>query len=73
MVSPSPKFATIGNWEAISGMPRRTTYERLASGDLKAIKVGARTLIDVDAGLVWLRSLPKAQIRAPRGGSREAA
>jgi hypothetical protein len=47
-------------------MSRTATYNALGRGDLKAIKVGSRTLIDVDAGLAWLRSLPSAQIRAPK-------
>jgi hypothetical protein len=66
MDTPSPKFATIDNWVALSGVGRRSTYDLLGSGDLKAVKVGARTLIDVEAGLAWLRSRPAAVIRAPR-------
>jgi hypothetical protein len=62
----SPKFCSIDNWCALSGMGRRVTYAELGVGNLKAIKVGARTLIDVDAGLAWLRSRPAAVIRAPR-------
>jgi hypothetical protein len=64
--APAPKFATIDNWCAISGMRRRTTYDELGLGNLKAIKVGARTLIDVEAGLAWMRSRPAAIIRAPK-------
>jgi hypothetical protein len=66
METPSPKFATIDNWLAMSGMGRRSTYDELGRGNLKAVKVGARTLIDVDAGLTWIRSRPAAMIRAPR-------
>jgi hypothetical protein len=66
METPSPKYATIENWLVISGMGRRTTYDELGLGNLKAIKVGARTLIDVEAGLAWLRSRPAAVIRGPR-------
>jgi hypothetical protein len=73
MNSPTPKFAPIEQWTIISGIPRRTTYERLGTGDLKAIKVGARTLIDVEAGLAWLRSLPPAVIRAPKAHRQAAA
>jgi hypothetical protein len=47
-------------------MSRTASYNALGRGDLKAIKVGNRTLIDVEAGLDWMRSLPPAQIRAPR-------
>jgi hypothetical protein len=60
---PYPKFAPLLGWCALSGMSRTGTYNALGSGDLKAIKVGTRTMIDVDAGLAWLRSLPPPQIR----------
>lgn len=59
--SVSPSFATIPDWCALSGMGRTLTYEALRRGDLVARKVGDRTLIDVERGLVWLNSLPKAQ------------
>jgi hypothetical protein len=73
METPSPKFATIENWLVISGMGRRVTYEEMGRGNIKAIKVGARTLIDVEAGLAWLRARPSAVIRAPRGRQQTAA
>jgi hypothetical protein len=47
-------------------MSRRVTYDRMGTGELKAIKVGGRTLLDVEAGLAWMRALPPAVIRAPR-------
>lgn len=63
---PEPKYAPITPiWCGISGMSRTATYNALGRGDLKAIKVGNRTLIDVEAGLAWLRSQPSAQVRAP--------
>lgn len=61
-----PAFTTIDGWEAISGMGRRSIYDELGRGNLRAIKRGSRTLIDVEHGLAWLRSLPPAKIRAPR-------
>lgn len=64
--APTPKFCTIDYWLAISGMGRRATYDKLGTGELRAVKQGSRTLIDVEAGLAWLRSLPPAKIRAPR-------
>jgi hypothetical protein len=66
MSTPTPKFATIEDWCTISGMSRRVTYDRMGTGELKAIKVGGRTLLDVEAGLAWMRALPPAVIRAPR-------
>jgi excisionase family DNA binding protein len=38
-----------------------TAYQELKSGRLKAIKVGTKTLITVDAQLAWLASLPQYQ------------
>jgi len=58
-----PYFATIARWCEISGMGRRATYDALARGELQARKRGRSTLIDVRAGLEWLRSLPPARIR----------
>ena len=62
----TPRYAPIPEIEKITGLSRRVIYERLGTGELKAIKVGARTLIDVQAALAWLGSLPPAVIKAPR-------
>jgi hypothetical protein len=58
-----PKFATIEAWCRLSFMSPRNTYRHLAWGNLRAFKVGRRTLIDVDHGLAWIRSLPTAKIK----------
>lgn len=50
----------------MSGMSRTATYEALGRGDLRAIKLGARTLIDIDHGLAWLASRPAARFAEPR-------
>ena len=62
----TPKFGTIPHWLKLSGMSRTGCYNALARGDLKAIKLGNRTLIDIEAGLAWLRSLPAPQIRGSK-------
>jgi hypothetical protein len=62
----TPAFATITNWGVISGMGRRSTYDAIGRGNLRAIKCGSRTLVDVPHGLAYLRSLPPAKIRAPK-------
>lgn len=59
----TPRFEPIEPWCARSGMTRSSTYEALARGDLRAIKLGKRTLIDVQHGLAWLASLPAAEFR----------
>jgi hypothetical protein len=62
----SPSYAPISEWGTISGMSRSEIYRRLAAGDLVAKKLGSRTLIDVEAGLAWMRSLPPATFRMPK-------
>ena len=66
-----PAYATVPEWCRLSGMGKSVTYEMLGVGNLRARKLGARTLIDVPHGLAWLDSLPAAAIR-PHGGKRAA-
>ncbi len=69
-----PAFATPRVYATISGMSLRAVYEELAKGNLRAVKRGASTLIDVDHGLAYMRSLPAATYRAPnQTGSNKAA
>lgn len=58
-------YATIRQWCAMSGMSRSQTYERLGRGELSAIRVGGRTLVDVRAGVAWLQSRPAVNVKAP--------
>ncbi len=57
-----PEFEPIPAWTKRSGMTRTGTYIELSRGNLRAIKQGRRTLIDVNAGIAWLRTLPQAEI-----------
>ena len=61
-----PQYAPIKDWCELSGEGRSSAYQALGRGDLRAIKLGARTLIDVEHGLVWLSSLPAAVITTGR-------
>jgi hypothetical protein len=65
------KYAPLSDWFVISGMRRTATYEALGRGDLRAVKLNNRTLIDVERGLAWLASLPAAEITT--GRRRDAA
>lgn len=60
----TPRYAPLSVWCPLSGMSRSTTYEALGDGRLRAIKLGSRTLIDVEHGLAYLASQPTAKIRA---------
>lgn len=61
-----PKYATITGWCDLTQMGRTSTYKAIGAGHLKAIKVEGRTLIDVDHGLAWLKSLPAPKISVGR-------
>ena len=61
-----PAFAPIPRWCDLSGMGRSATYEALGRGDLLAVKVGKRTLIDVRHGLSWIPSRPAPRINVGR-------
>jgi hypothetical protein len=67
-----PKYTDIPGWEWLTGVKRRVTYDMLAAGKLRAIKVGKKTLIDVPHGLAHLDSLPEAVIR-PQNRTKNAA
>ncbi len=62
---PELKFAAIPTWCAISGLSRTGTYHALGRGDLKAIKVGSRTLIDVEAGSASRANRRRKCVRPP--------
>lgn len=53
----------------ISGLSRSEIYRRLAAGDIRAVKAGARTLILMDSLKAHLASLPPASF----GSGRKAA
>ena len=51
----------------ISGLSRSEIYRRLATGDIRAVKSGSRTLILMDSLRAHLMNLPPATFRAPKG------
>ena len=61
----TPKFISVKGWCELSGLGRTSTFAALRRGELRAVKRGTKTLIDVDHGLAWLNSLPPAEYRAP--------
>jgi hypothetical protein len=50
----------------ISGLSRSEMYRRLATGDIRAVKSGSRTLILMDSLRAHLARLPAATFRPPR-------
>lgn len=55
-IATTPQFGTVRTWCALTGMGHTATYAAMGRGELPAIKLGRRTLIDIEAGLSWLRA-----------------
>jgi hypothetical protein len=51
-------YESIAAWSKRSGMTVGSIYQRLKSGELRGVKLGRRTLIDVQRGLQWLENDP---------------
>ena len=49
---------TIAEFTQIYCVSRAKTYQLLKAGELRAIKLGRRTLIPTEAAEKWFRSLP---------------
>jgi hypothetical protein len=53
------------------GLGRSTIYKLAGDGTLRLIKAGSRTLVDIEAGLAWMATLPTADIapQNPKAGA----
>jgi hypothetical protein len=60
------RYRAINSWCQLTDMKRGAVYLAITRGDLRAVKVGRRTLIDVQQGLAWLDGLPAPDIRIGR-------
>lgn len=61
-----PIAAPISDACRMSGLSRSEIYRRLATGDIRAVKSGSRTLILLDSLRAHLASLPVATFRSPK-------
>jgi hypothetical protein len=64
--SHKPAFCTVDDFTVISSMSRRWVYDKIATGELRAVKAGVRTLVDVQFGIDYLRALPPAKFTPQR-------
>ena len=64
-----PITAPIPDASRVSGLSRSEIYRRLATGDIRAVKSGARTLIVMHSLRAYLAGLPTARFRAPKDAS----
>jgi hypothetical protein len=61
-----PLALPIPEAQRVSGLSRSELYRQFASGNIRAIKSGSRTLVLMDSLRDHLASLPAATFRAPK-------
>lgn len=54
------RVLSIAEFVELYGISRAKTYQLLNAGELRAVKVGRRTLIPVAAAEAWFHDLPEA-------------
>jgi excisionase family DNA binding protein len=45
----------------LTGLSRTRVYELIASGELRAVRIGGRVVIDAEAAKAWFANLPEYQ------------
>jgi excisionase family DNA binding protein len=66
----SPRYAPIPRACEISGIGRSSVYKLASQGHIRLIKVGNRTLVDLEHLSHWMETLPLANIaRSPASKS----
>ena len=68
-----PISVTVTDAVHLSGLSRSEVYRRLASGDIKAVKNGNRTLVLLTSLRGYLATLPLATFRPPVDKSADSA
>ena len=61
---PIPELLTIPEFIYWSRLGRTKVYQEIATGSLRAIKIGRRTFVKRDDALTWLDSQPAMAARA---------
>jgi excisionase family DNA binding protein len=46
----------------LTGLSRSRVYELVASGELRAVRIGGRILIDAEAAKAWFANLPDYEV-----------
>jgi excisionase family DNA binding protein len=57
-----PRYASVNKACDILGFGRSKLYELAGEGTLRVVKVGGRSLVDIEAALAWMAALPVASI-----------
>jgi excisionase family DNA binding protein len=57
-----PRYTSINTACDILGFGRSKLYELAGEGSIRIVKVGGRSLVDIEAALAWMATLPVASI-----------
>jgi excisionase family DNA binding protein len=57
-----PRYAPVTRACALLGIGRTKLYDYAGRGKIRIVKVGARSLVDIDQALNWMATLPTAAI-----------
>lgn len=61
-----PKFAPIPKATELLGLSRSSIYRMAGAGELRIVKAGGRSLVDLDHAFAFMASLPTAPISPAR-------
>lgn len=61
-VAALPPFMSVKDFCAATSLCRASVYKRIASGEIVVIRIGARTLVDTESGLAWIRSHARKEV-----------
>ena len=66
----APISATVNETARLIGLSRTTIFRLLAAGEIRAVKVGSRTLVLWESVLAYMASRPAAAFQSAREGAR---
>jgi hypothetical protein len=55
-----PHKVSVADFQAVSGLGRNEVYDQVNAGNIPAVRLGRRILIDYQGGIDWLNTLPSA-------------
>ena len=67
------RFISIKDFGDTYGPKRTLTYHMISTGELHAVKIGPRTMIDAESAEAWAASLPRFKSTAAPARATEAA
>jgi hypothetical protein len=71
--APMPEYARISDVVNLYGVTRTRLYEEAGAGNIRMVKFGRQTLVDLASLRAFMQCLPEAKIRTPRRRPQDVA